>query len=828
MAKLPSRESLGPLPQTGRGGTIARIQPSVPDVAVRSSAALARGTADLGRGIAIAGQALADHARKQDEFEAERKFQEFEWNQRLSLDSAMRNVQPGQARDFAETATNQYVESAKTFFKDVPDHLKPQYEAKLFRVERDLYGNATTFARNEQKRFSVNSISETTENIYRPRARITPTENLDEVTADFEGLVRANPDLTPIEQDELIRKGKRAIALSHVDGLPPDQIKAMLGTGAQSIADRIIGVESGGRVGAKNPNSTASGLGQFIDSTWLEQVKKHRPDVAQGKTDQEILAMRTDKQFAWLGKAMVANYARENAGTLEAAGVEARPGNVYLAHFLGPKGAVQLLTADPSAPVEKVLPASFIAANGKILAGKTAGEVAAWAARKMGEVRPEALSALTDADWKAAETAAITKQARVATEQSEAYERQFIDAGIGKAVLPERAVIEADPLLDELRRNTLLKAYDKTAATVNAVANMRLRMADPIAVFDPTDKADKNTFDALFHANGGPDALQNLNADFVSKQLIPDIKRVGFIPKTAKGVLLGLLRASEHNKVTFALSTMDALERVNPDAFERDMGRQASSMLNTYRENLQFRTGPEIVELIRRSEDPAEMAARKELTKDGREKAADISDGTILDAFDPGIFAIGPDEPADPLMTGAMRHNFNELYAEEYARSKNQDAAQEAAFRRLKTMYGGTVASTDGTSRLLYRPPEKYYPTVDSSHAWLTAQIKEDAKPYLQPSDRFATIAPDRRTEEQIASGAAPTYRLIAIDETGAPRAVMDNGRPVRIQFDVKKAMAGKPALFESARNRTLASEEYRDVDESRAPYGVPSAAGAQ
>lgn len=39
------------------------------------------------------------------------------------------------------------------------------------------------------------------------------------------------------------------------------------------LADKIIGVESGGDANAKNERSTATGPGQFIEETWLSMLR---------------------------------------------------------------------------------------------------------------------------------------------------------------------------------------------------------------------------------------------------------------------------------------------------------------------------------------------------------------------------------------------------------------------------------------------------------------------------------------------------------------------------------------------------------------------------
>jgi hypothetical protein len=159
--------------------------------------------------------------------------------------------------------------------------------------------------------------------------------------------------------------------------------------------DQIINVESGGNPTAQNPNSSASGPGQFINPTWLATVKAHRPDVADGKSDDEILALKNNPQLAVLpenvalAKDMTGAYAADNQAHLAKNGLPVTPGTTYLAHFAGPGGAVKVLQADPTAPVEGLLDASAIKAN-PFLKGMTAAGLQAWAAKKMGTTVPTA------------------------------------------------------------------------------------------------------------------------------------------------------------------------------------------------------------------------------------------------------------------------------------------------------------------------------------------------------------------------------------------------------------------------------------------------------
>lgn len=147
-----------------------------------------------------------------------------------------------------------------------------------------------------------------------------------------------------------------------------------------ALVDRIISAESGGNPNARNPRSSASGAGQFIDGTWLSMLRKHRPDLVAGKSPGELLALKSDPQ---LSREMTTAYAADNAGILTKAGLPVTPGSTYLAHFAGPQGALGILRADPNAPVAGILTPAAIKAN-PFLNGMTAADLRAWADRKVG------------------------------------------------------------------------------------------------------------------------------------------------------------------------------------------------------------------------------------------------------------------------------------------------------------------------------------------------------------------------------------------------------------------------------------------------------------
>ena len=118
--------------------------------------------------------------------------------------------------------------------------------------------------------------------------------------------------------------------------------------------------ESGFKSDAKASGSSATGLFQFIDSTWLNMMKNYgekygfgeeaksisrridgSPVISDPDHRQRILDLRNDPRASAL---LAAEYAKENKEFLQqSVGGNIGSTDVYMAHFLGPQGAARFL-----------------------------------------------------------------------------------------------------------------------------------------------------------------------------------------------------------------------------------------------------------------------------------------------------------------------------------------------------------------------------------------------------------------------------------------------------------------------------------------------------
>lgn len=152
--------------------------------------------------------------------------------------------------------------------------------------------------------------------------------------------------------------------------------------------------EAGGDPTAKNPNSSATGLGQFIKETWLEFLKDMHPEIKRGMgnkdfedaTRQAALALRNNAE---LSIEAINWYKSKNANALNNAGFDASNANLRLAHFLGGGGAIAALSSGDDALVRQIPELTkAIEKNESVFRNiSTVGDLKDWAARQVGAVR---------------------------------------------------------------------------------------------------------------------------------------------------------------------------------------------------------------------------------------------------------------------------------------------------------------------------------------------------------------------------------------------------------------------------------------------------------
>lgn len=118
----------------------------------------------------------------------------------------------------------------------------------------------------------------------------------------------------------------------------------------EKLLATMAAIESGFRWNVKAGTSSATGLFQFISSTWKTMLQKYGPkygiDPSTPPTDPRANAL------------MGAEYVKENMAGLQSVKKDVTDTDLYLAHFLGLGGARQFLKANPSDIAANVMPAA--------------------------------------------------------------------------------------------------------------------------------------------------------------------------------------------------------------------------------------------------------------------------------------------------------------------------------------------------------------------------------------------------------------------------------------------------------------------------------------
>lgn len=136
-------------------------------------------------------------------------------------------------------------------------------------------------------------------------------------------------------------------------------------------------IESGDRPYVKASTSSASGLYQFIKSTWIDEGGKWGTDTTKAFGG---LTPSVDEQLA-----RAKTFTEKNAAHLRRVGIPINKASLYAAHFFGSGTAAKVIAADVNSRADLIAGAAATKANPSILRGKTVGEFLTWLHKKTGE-----------------------------------------------------------------------------------------------------------------------------------------------------------------------------------------------------------------------------------------------------------------------------------------------------------------------------------------------------------------------------------------------------------------------------------------------------------
>ncbi len=176
-------------------------------------------------------------------------------------------------------------------------------------------------------------------------------------------------------------------------------------------------LESNGRADAVNAASSATGVDQFIESTWLSLVRKAKPQWAEGLSKDELLAQRLNpERSAEMRRVLDA----ENQEVLRKANAPVNHFTMYAMHHFGPKRGVRFAHAAPGTKMEDILSPGQMDANAYLKGLTKAEALQNWAERARRAGALDLRGALGSAGESLAERTAVARRGAIDTETASA------------------------------------------------------------------------------------------------------------------------------------------------------------------------------------------------------------------------------------------------------------------------------------------------------------------------------------------------------------------------------------------------------------------------
>jgi hypothetical protein len=602
------------------------------------------------------------------------------------------------------------------------------------------------------------------------------------------------------------------------------------GDAVGGVVDKIIGVESGGNADAKNPNSSASGLGQFTNSTWIATIDKHRPDLA-GLSRSQKLALKTDKK---LGRAMTTAHTQDNAAALSRVGAPVTEGNLYLAHFAGIGGAQNILRADDDRPIIQVLGPAAVEAN-PFLKGKTVGWVKNWANEKMGQSKggsPVAdprfanipldrrlvLANQADVQVNEQRTAAVAMQKAEYASHKDALELQIVQGQI-----KDEALISNDRTLNDGDKATLIRSFRTENEKAITVQSDLTALAGESLQLDPYDGKSKTRADNLYSA-----ASKNIDPSQAAAVASAIIQQTGIVPQPVMNDMRRGLTSTNVADVLSAAQTAQRISSYDPAVLaRRDGGNEVQKAADdfTYFVNKLNMTPEDAAQRLIDGRNPEKQFTRKALEPAAKEFIKTAAEDDLSAAFDDSW--IPGNDPAlgvTPAQEAGIRAEYLAIAEDQfYQANGDPELAKNRAMEQMKRLYG--VTDIGGSKTVMKHPPEKHWPKLPEAgflgfegdpFGYAKKQLQEDIQSFGSEFDADSislVTTPD--TDAMVKRGELPAYSVLYKDKDGVYQTIPGKLWRPDVNPDTLRAKADEARLEQEQAVERARGQQELDREEA-------------
>lgn len=717
--------------------------------------------AGIGSALGQLGVVLKQREEKTNRFGALTEFSNFESEITQAMMEGQRAA-PVNGQGYAAATEADYDRRANEFInKRVPPELREEFQYRTAQLKQGVVSKALEFQYKAGDNYFRQGISTEYE---KARTALDPrlggdASQLEAYKTKMKETIDAS-DLSDIEKNTLwnnVQAGLEGVGYrAAVAGASKQEQAAFSGEIGSIIDDaakrygvspealrKVAWLESRGDPNAQNPDSSAGGLFQQLDSNAAAYGVVNKFDPRQSADG-------------------AARFMLANSKVLRSAlGREPTAGELYLAHQQGSGGALKLLS-NPNAKAVDVVGAKEVKLNGGN-ANMTAQEFANLWIRKAegadaGAVdRNPAFANVPYEDRLALTKDAMRDATAEATEEAKQrkalYETQLNglltgihDGTAGQVEID--AFRQKNPGMDYndiTKMDSALKTYNEGLG----LAAGGFTKLEQGGVFDPTDTNDKKQVNAMVGKEGLA-ALAAGDMNVVANGIVPLVSRTGMIPTDVSGTLMGMMRSKNQQRALFAYDVMSQMSNASPEAFaqlpeatRRDVAFwQARKDMMQPDELFQALQGGATVE-----QRQATQTLRKEAIDYLGTKVNSIPNLKTLVANLPSEIASwyesNPSLPNLPWAAQAINQEYQTVFVDEYTRYGNVEDATAAA---AKVMQSRWAVTNIGLKSLIRNPPESVYKAYNGSYDWIDQSIRADNK--LEPDTQYQIIADDTTANE--------------------------------------------------------------------------------